>query len=211
MIEDMEDQEDEDDFSYLLSEVSFDDAAGGDDDLDIMVSAPLPVPSLSKAPPPPRRQAHGHAPPPMPEQEQYTRSAGSPQVEPGASPIRMAPRPAQQGAIRPNVKTRQEVSVSPGKSLINADDAEEDPRFAEKLNRDFNKPEPKGRNIEAKNPLQRERGEDIKPRNPLQKEKGPDLDENLYEMVVGEAANPNRNVQAFSDDDDYGMNENEII
>ncbi|MCL2693560.1 MAG: hypothetical protein FWE60_00460, partial [Oscillospiraceae bacterium] len=63
----------------------------------------------------------------------------------------------------------------------------------------------------AKNPLQRERGEDIKPRNPLQKEKGPDLDENLYEMVVGEAVNPNRNVQAFSDDDDYGMNENEII
>ncbi|MCL2698180.1 MAG: hypothetical protein FWE74_08885 [Oscillospiraceae bacterium] len=81
MIEDAEAQDDDDDFSYLLTDTSpMDDMAVSSDDDDdlanLMVGPPAAgVPSFSKAPPP------------APRKQQTT-------VTPAVSPIRMAPRPA---------------------------------------------------------------------------------------------------------------------
>ncbi|MDR2531439.1 MAG: hypothetical protein LBC82_01165 [Oscillospiraceae bacterium] len=169
MIEDIEEQDDEDDFSYLLTDASpSDDMAisHDDDDMDnLLVSVPI-----AAAPPGRTQQAKKPAVSSVSphDSEQYTRTA----------------------------KTKRDPVTSAAGALMKADVVEEDSDFVDLLNLDFKKAEPKGENLVPKNPAHKEKGADLRAGNPHYREKGPDLDEDLFNMVVGEAANPNKNVRA---------------
>jgi predicted nucleic acid-binding Zn-ribbon protein len=165
MIEDVEAQDEDDDFSYLLTDTNpLDEMAIADDD-DDMNSFMVAPPVATKAPPPaPAAAAPRRAVPPSP---------NSPPPPPATSSIRSAPRPAP---ARPDV-------------------AAPDPGFAAEMNRNFKAAQPKGDNIAPRNPAIKERGADLKPRNPLRVERGADLGEDLLELRVGESSNPNKNIR----------------
>jgi hypothetical protein len=170
MIEDVEGQEEEDDFSYLLTDSSpMDDRAFSmDDDMDnLLVSAPpvSSMPSFSQAPPPAAKKAAAPAPAPQP--------ARAPQ---------QAPRPAAQQ--QPAAQSAQSMKLAPRPVQQKP---EPDENFAELLTRDFNKPQPKGDGLAPRNPKQVDRGDDLVARNPHQKEeKGADMDPNLFTVGAGD-------------------------
>ncbi|MCL1823627.1 MAG: hypothetical protein FWG44_05435 [Oscillospiraceae bacterium] len=209
MIADIEDEEGEDDFSYLLTGSSTDD----DDINSFMVSPPpvqkRPAPKQSvrtQAPPPKPQTRSAETPPPPPDYEQYTRQASvqPPNTPPvNTSPIRMAPRPASQGQGQP-----KPISGANTKPLIKAEATVSDDAFTEMLVRDHDAGASRGTDLIAKDPYQpSEKGDDLQPLDPYVVEKGDDLNNDLYEMVITDYSNASANDFDFSygstkDDDD---------
>ncbi|MCL2018186.1 MAG: hypothetical protein FWG70_00375 [Oscillospiraceae bacterium] len=210
MIEDVEEQEDDDDFSYLLTDSAATDdmmMAVIDDDDDIsnlLISGPTPsMPAFSKAPPP-KKEADATPPSKSADKAKPAADASA-----GAKP---AAKPApHSGAKKPDeillsgmddsikAGTKSESSKSKQSELIKYDDAELDQNFEDLLNLDFRKVQPKGENLVPKNPTIKEKGDDLVAGNPNQKEKGVDLNEDIFETVVGQASDPNKNVRARSE------------
>jgi hypothetical protein len=202
MIEDIEDQDDDDDFSYMISDVSSsDDMTMGpdsteDDDMDsLMVSVPLAAvkknPSISHAPPPPSASA-----------KKPTVSQVAPKPAPATKP-KPVPPPVPITEIIMDSPGPKKIDPKPAKdpvsgaasTLIKSDDVELDSGFADLLNFDFKKPQPKGEPIVARNPSQKEKGAPLVAKNPNLVERGPDLDTDLFDLVVGEANDPSKNLR----------------
>jgi hypothetical protein len=177
MMEDAESQDDDDDFSYLLSDINPADdimtANDADDDMDSFMVGPAPTPAAKPKAEIPRRRTEAPAPVKK-KSDTPVKTAPAPQSAPKQSPA------AQQSPPK-----RPAAAPGQGKPLIKADGTQEDARFVKELNDNFNKPEPKGKDMVAKNPAHKEAGDNLVAKIPNQWDKGDDLDDDLLSLMVG--------------------------
>jgi hypothetical protein len=159
--------DEDDDFSYLLTDISpLEDIGAAEDTDDDMESFLIgPAPSSKPKSDVPRRRTDDAA-------AQAKKNSNSGLSAPAQSHIKMAPprHPA-------------DAAIKQGSAMIIADDATEDDGFVNELSRRFNAPEAKGADMVARNLAHVETGEDLVAGNPHYKEKGADLTDDLYQMV----------------------------